>query len=155
MTAPRSERYWRREKFAYARAENAYAWGAEERKEALAGALWSAREGFFDAHSHKNAVLWALFLGAEMPPLPQRSLSQEVDTGCQSCYPGAMSDKRRWVIEGVSDETRRAVAAFAALGGRTIASVLEDELAGLVDHMSRSQEVTRSIAVAEVGRDGE
>lgn len=62
-----------------------------------------------------------------------------------------MTDKRRWVVTGVSDETRRAVVAYAELRGQTIAQVLEDELHTVREHMRWVLDQRRVTAEAEAG----
>jgi len=142
-------RYWSRVNFEFTKKLCEYAWTREEElKDGRAAAVRAARERLFDAHSHITDVLRHDFL--EGMPFPSHAHSYTgVDTTDNGCYPSDMNDtKRRWVVLGVSDELRQAVTLWAAVKDKTIAEVLEEELAPLIDHTRGLREQMRETAIA-------
>jgi hypothetical protein len=67
-------------------------------------------------------------------------------------YHDDMTDKQdKWTIRGVSAETRKAVAVYAALYDLTVAEVLEQELAGLRGRTQLLRDGQREVAAAVTG----
>jgi hypothetical protein len=56
----------------------------------------------------------------------------------------------RWVVMGVTENTRRAVTQFAGMHNISIAQTLDMWLEGLVDHMEQVMNVGRDFAEAEI-----